>query len=1161
MISLCIRTCLYCFVLFVTGLPLSAEEFKPTAQRSIVPQGIENTAEFMAKRPVWTEGTFTEGPVVIPPDRLLFSDIGNRIMQLNLVTGKVTVFQENSHKANGMIIDTKGRLIVCEGANGGGRRVTATTPDGKTSVLADSWKGKKLNSPNDVAVNGKTGDIYFTDPRYGSQKDRELDFEGVFLITSEGKLKLVSKELQRPNGILVSIDGKTLYVADNHSNAEGNHHLVSFSIAEDGSLSNKKIMFDFGPNKRGIDGMTLDVKGNIYATAGRGKEAGIYVFSPEGKHLAFIQTPGSPTNCVFGPKFGSSMLYITAANPADNQTKGKFGLYRIMLKEKGWHVFRPQPKVDYRYKAVPDREERIKQIRSELRKVNPNVIDEEHRETMRRMVRTNLDLGMKYANACSTEEWNRIKNREDWESFRKTKLTALKKSLGTFSENAPAIKKHVSGVLKGEGYTIEKIVFASRPGLLVTANLYRPAKPTEKMPGILISHSHHTPKHHHELQDMGVTWARAGCLVLIPDHLGHGERAEHPFRSAKDFNGPFRVSRQDYYYRYDLGYQLHLAGESLMGWMVWDLMKGVDLLLAEKNIDEDRIILLGSVAGGGDPAAVTAALDQRIKAAVPFNFGGPQPETTFPLPEDARQSFNFAGSGSWESTRNLYRSAHDGFLPWVIVGGIAPRKLIYAHEFAWDQEHDPVWQRLQKIYGFYDAEDSLSSAHGSGSVKGRPPESTHCTHIGRVHRKQIHHDFEKWFGIEVTIPEKAPFHPKDDLQCLTSEISEKLQKRTLSEILLEMTAVNLNQRLKKQSPDQVLPKMVKDRHQKLRKPLLDMLYFPSHAQRKKSTPSKNAPKLPPADEKILEKAQFVHDSIGSLKIGKLRLDGILGRRHIPVLLLGTDEFWGVSMKDRTHPIFKEGRYFVIVLSQGGKVHFLKEREQEIAELLADGHTVIIPDLSGTGESQPDDNRTRASVATGRGSTTLMLGRPIGGKHLFDLSDLFRYSGLTSDQNRFVIWSDSLAETNDENSLFLQPRRIEGRPHLLEPGSMLLALNTKVLGDYPAYNIKGIYIHGGLSDFRSVLSSPSIHVPYDSLVPGMLKVADLPDLVGLLASCSICLSEMVDHRNVRLSAEEVRRKYQSAIETRKKIRYSKSLTIPEKPLTPAAWLRQIADELR
>ena len=153
-----------------------------------------------------------------------------------------------------------------------------------------------------------------------------------------------------------------------------------------------------------------------------------------------------------------------------------------------------------------------------------------------------------------------------------------------------------------------------------------------------------------------------------------------------------------------------------MGWMVWDLMRGVDVLLSRPGIDKDRIILLGAVAGGGDPAAVTAALDPRITAVVPFNFGGPQPD--YAVPDDADRDFNWFGVGYWESTRSLRLGARDGFAQWVIVGSVAPRRLIYAHEFAWDRGRDPAWPRLQKIFGFYDAPDRLAVAEGRGTPEG-----------------------------------------------------------------------------------------------------------------------------------------------------------------------------------------------------------------------------------------------------------------------------------------------------------------------------------------------------------------------------------------------------------------------------------------------------------
>ena len=316
--------------LFLSGAALAAAQFKPIAQSTIVPSGSKPEL-------VWAEGKFTEGPTLGPKGVILFSDIGERTLRFDPVAGKTDVFREPSGKANGLMMNRKGNLIACEGANGGGRRVSLTNMKGKTRTLVDRWNGKRFNSPNDLAIDAKNR-IYFTDPRYGGGDDRELDFEGVFLITGK-KVKLATRDISRPNGILVSLDGKKVFVADNHSDAKGNHHLVQFHVLQDGTLAGKKILFDIGPDRRGIDGMTLDAAGNIYATAGRDERSGIYVFSPEGKHLAFIPTGETPTNCVFGGGNEKSTLYLTAQAPKGADGKKVWGLYRIKLKIKGHHIY------------------------------------------------------------------------------------------------------------------------------------------------------------------------------------------------------------------------------------------------------------------------------------------------------------------------------------------------------------------------------------------------------------------------------------------------------------------------------------------------------------------------------------------------------------------------------------------------------------------------------------------------------------------------------------------------------------------------------------------------------------------------------------------------------------------------------------------------------
>ena len=304
----------------------TASPFQPTAQQQIVPEGAKLEL-------LWNEGDFTEGPTLAGDGTILFSDIGNRIMKFDPRSKQTTVFRSPSGRANGLMFDQQGRLVACEGANGGGRRISITESDGTVRTLADRYQGKRFNSPNDLAIDA-TGRVYFTDPRYGGDDPRDLDFEGVFLVDTKGSVTLATRDLKKPNGILVAPDGKDVYVADNDSNPQGNHHLLAFAVQAYGTLAGKRMLFDFGPKRRGIDGMTLDREGHIYATAGTGSEAGIYVFSPAGKPLAFIATPGDPTNCEFGGDDEKQTLYITAAAAA-----GKFGLYRIKLAKQGHHIF------------------------------------------------------------------------------------------------------------------------------------------------------------------------------------------------------------------------------------------------------------------------------------------------------------------------------------------------------------------------------------------------------------------------------------------------------------------------------------------------------------------------------------------------------------------------------------------------------------------------------------------------------------------------------------------------------------------------------------------------------------------------------------------------------------------------------------------------------
>jgi gluconolactonase len=257
---------------------------------------------------------FGEGPAWHPDGHLLFQDVTNsRTLRLD-AQDHLSVAREATDFANGQALDAEGRLVVCEGraAPGRGRRLARVEKDGRLTTLADRYQGRRLNSPNDLAID-RNGRVYFTDPRYGRREDLELDREAVYRVDPDGTLTRVVGTLRRPNGILVSADARTLYVAENASPG-GAVQLWAFDLDGQGRAGRGRVLHDFGGG-RGIDGMALDAAGRVWATAGTKEKAGIYVFTPDATRdtaalEAFLALPEDPTNCTFGGK-DRDVLYVT----------------------------------------------------------------------------------------------------------------------------------------------------------------------------------------------------------------------------------------------------------------------------------------------------------------------------------------------------------------------------------------------------------------------------------------------------------------------------------------------------------------------------------------------------------------------------------------------------------------------------------------------------------------------------------------------------------------------------------------------------------------------------------------------------------------------------------------------------------------------------------
>jgi gluconolactonase len=261
---------------------------------------------------------FTEGPAADGKGNLFFTDIpANKIYQLD-AAGKFSVFLEPSNHCNGLMFNGAGKLLACEMD---GRLIEIDIATKKVTALATEYDGKRFNAPNDLVID-RDGGVYFTDPHFRAPMPLPQDKVAVYYRDPAGKVTRLIDDLKAPNGVILSPDEKTLYVIPSLQK-----EMMTYPVLGPGKLGPGKLFCTLqqpaGDDNRGGDGLTVDVKGNLYITA----PTGVEVHDPHGKLLGILKFPAQPANCTFGGK-DNKTLYVTARK----------GLYAVEMEVAG-HVF------------------------------------------------------------------------------------------------------------------------------------------------------------------------------------------------------------------------------------------------------------------------------------------------------------------------------------------------------------------------------------------------------------------------------------------------------------------------------------------------------------------------------------------------------------------------------------------------------------------------------------------------------------------------------------------------------------------------------------------------------------------------------------------------------------------------------------------------------
>lgn len=298
--------------IFILSMGISSAQQKITDHKALIVTAFE-------------KGFFLEGPASGPGDYVYFSDLtftqesdmtAGIIWRHDLRSGQTIVYRSPSGMANGIEFDNSGNMIVCEGADFGGRRIIRTDmKTGISKIIAAFYNNKPFNSPNDLVIDSKNR-IYFTDPRYTGHEDILQPCYGVYRIENSGEVKLLISDIPMPNGIALSPDETKLYIGcnfegDESRDLDAENSIYVFNLDQDGKVSGKNKFLSY-PDEYGPDGITTDKNGNLFVALRNEKDPGVYVYDPSGELIHTIPLPEVPSNITFGRGKYRNMLFITA---------------------------------------------------------------------------------------------------------------------------------------------------------------------------------------------------------------------------------------------------------------------------------------------------------------------------------------------------------------------------------------------------------------------------------------------------------------------------------------------------------------------------------------------------------------------------------------------------------------------------------------------------------------------------------------------------------------------------------------------------------------------------------------------------------------------------------------------------------------------------------